>query len=183
MILKSDGFRLVAPGRIAPFMSVCCNWLLRCCGSLCGQDAVDAIRVSTWYAAFCALGREQDTTCLATQIIRHFSGDAQRCSTQERVPTTPQRGGSLLRTYGRDLTQEAREGRLDPLIGRSDVLARTLQVLLRRTKNNPLLVGDPGVGKTAVVEGLAQLLIGPDAPPAYAHTCFVAVVVVVVVRG
>lgn len=102
------------------------------------------------------------------QANRHLSGEAQRCSTSDAQQPTPQpRGGSLLRTYGRDLTQEAREGRLDPLVGRSDVLARTLQVLLRRTKNNPLLVGDPGVGKTAVVEGLAQLLISADAPPAY----------------
>lgn len=89
--------------------------------------------------------RPPSPTTSTTQAFRQLSGDAQRCSTAD--PPPPTRAGSLLRTYGRDLTQEAREGRLDPLVGRSDVLARTLQVLLRRTKNNPLLLGDPGVGR------------------------------------
>src|ERR671933_329205 len=61
-----------------------------------------------------------------------------------------------LEKFGRDLTQAARDGKLDPVIGRDDEIRRVIQVLSRRTKNNPVLIGEPGVGKTAIVEGLAQ---------------------------
>uniref|UniRef100_UPI00260E97A8 Clp protease N-terminal domain-containing protein n=1 Tax=uncultured Slackia sp. TaxID=665903 RepID=UPI00260E97A8 len=67
-----------------------------------------------------------------------------------------------LNTYGQNLTQQAREGKLDPVIGRSDEIRRTIQVLSRRTKNNPVLIGEPGVGKTAIVEGLAQRIVAGD---------------------
>src|SRR5690242_2381301 len=88
-----------------------------------------------------------------------------------------------LEKYGRDLTQLARRGKIDPVIGRDNEIRRIMQVLLRRTKNNPVLIGDPGVGKTAIVEGLARRIVSGDVPESLKNKRLIAMDIGAMVAG
>jgi ATP-dependent Clp protease ATP-binding subunit ClpB len=102
---------------------------------------------------------------------------------QRVTSQNPEATYEALARYGRDLTDLARKGKLDPVIGRDDEIRRVVQVLSRRTKNNPVLIGEPGVGKTAVVEGLAQRIIRQDVPEGLKNKTIVALDMGALVAG
>jgi ATP-dependent Clp protease ATP-binding subunit ClpB len=119
-------------------------------------------------------GVTKDTILQALTAIR----GSQRVTSQN-----PETTYQALEKYGRDLTALARKGKLDPVIGRDEEARRVIQVLLRRTKNNPVLIGEPGVGKTAVVEGLAQRIVREDVPEGLKNKRIVALDMGALVAG
>ncbi|GIU99311.1 MAG: chaperone protein ClpB [Actinomycetota bacterium] len=102
---------------------------------------------------------------------------------QRVTDQTPEEKYQALERYGRDLTELARRGKLDPVIGRDEEIRRVIQVLSRRTKNNPVLIGEPGVGKTAIVEGLAQRIVAGDVPETLKDKRLVALDIGAMVAG
>jgi len=119
-------------------------------------------------------GITKDTILQAMTSIR----GSQRVTSQN-----PEATYQALERYGRDLTELARKGKLDPVIGRDEEIRRVIQVLSRRTKNNPVLIGEPGVGKTAVVEGLAQRIVRQDVPEGLKNKKIVALDMGALVAG
>jgi ATP-dependent Clp protease ATP-binding subunit ClpC len=135
------------------------------------------------------LGLLREEKCFAAEIL-HERGlrlsqvrEEIARSSSEKVSSSRPKESSLLSEFSRDLTQAALDGMLDPLIGRDYELERVVQILCRRTKNNPVLIGEPGVGKTAIVEGLAQRIADGDVPSFLADKRILALDLSLIVAG
>src|SRR5438309_5559935 len=135
------------------------------------------------------LGLLREEKCFAAEIL-HERGlrlssirEELARSSQEKAAPQRQRESSLLSEFSRDLTQSALDNQLDPLVGREAELERVIQILCRRTKNNPVLIGEPGVGKTAIVEGLAQRIADGEVPSFLADTRILALDLSLIVAG
>ncbi|HYW29082.1 MAG TPA: ATP-dependent Clp protease ATP-binding subunit [Gaiellales bacterium] len=122
------------------------------------------VRENEGVAARILLDFDADAEKIRNEIIRMLSGPGRRQQGAGAASEKGQKSSKLLDQFGRNLTKLATEGKLDPVVGRQNEIERVMQILSRRTKNNPVLIGEPGVGKTAVVEGLAQRISGNQVP-------------------
>src|SRR6202522_2111055 len=136
------------------------------------------------------LGLLREEKCFAAEIL-HERGlrlstireELARTSQEKAAPQRGQRESSLLSEFSRDLTQSAMDNQLDPLVGRENEVERVVQILCRRTKNNPVLIGEPGVGKTAIAEGLAQRIADGEVPSFLADKRILALDLSLIVAG
>jgi len=122
------------------------------------------VRENEGVAARILLDFDADAEKIRNEIIRMLSGPGRRQQGGGGAPGEKAKTSKLLDQFGRNLTKLAAEGKLDPVVGRQTEIERVMQILSRRTKNNPVLIGEPGVGKTAVVEGLASRISGNQVP-------------------
>jgi ATP-dependent Clp protease ATP-binding subunit ClpC len=136
------------------------------------------------------LGLLREEKCFASEILQErglklaqIREELARVTQEKAPPQQRQRESSLLAEFSRDLTQAAMDGQLDPLVGRDGELERVVQILCRRTKNNPVLIGEPGVGKTAIVEGLAQRIVNGQVPPPLMDKRILALDISLIVAG
>src|SRR5213593_3382339 len=135
------------------------------------------------------LGLLREEKCCAAEIVHerglHLSTMREELArtSQEKAQPQRQRESSLLSEFSRDLTQAATDTQLDPLVGRESELERVIQILCRRTKNNPVLIGEAGVGKTAIVEGLAQRIADGEVPSFLADKRILALDLSLIVAG
>src|SRR4026207_2406217 len=135
-----------------------------------------------------ALGGENNSTAKALKDLggtrdKIMQGLQQVRGSQRVTDQNPEGKYQTLEKYGRDLTQLARRGKVDPVIGRDNEIRRVMQVLSRRTKNNPVLIGEPGVGKTAIVEGLARRIVSGDVPESLKKKKLIAMDISAMIAG
>lgn len=143
------------------------------CLHLCQQDSF--VSTEALLLALCKEDTQFTKDALAMQKVPYKDVvDAVKKAREKSGPATTRSAESnydALTKYGIDFTEAAEEGKLDPVIGRDDEIRRAIQILSRRTKNNPVLIGDPGVGKTAIAEGIAQRMVAGDVPDSLKPPC------------